>query len=131
MSVKNITKKRHQKPLKGLWERPKNPVMGSFKHTLNMNNKRYEYTITPVNKKEVFFECSAAGIAQRFLAEDIPALLIDLPELILLEKEWQKKQSEMIRFRVSPEDKKTIEKKAIKAGYSTVSAFLRALALGA
>ena len=97
-----------------------------------MNNKKHEYIITPINKKEVFFECKAAGISQRFLSGDIPALLIDLPELIIAEQKFRKeirKQSEIIRFRISSEDKKEIEKRAIKNGYSTISAFLRALAL--
>ena len=132
MNAKNITKKKSQNISAGLLEKPKNPVMKPFKHTLTMNNKKHEYTITPINKREVFFECGAAGISQRFLSGDIPALLIDLPELIIAEQKFQEKtqkQSEIIRFRISPEDKKEIEKRAVKAGYPTISAFLRALAL--
>ena len=105
--------------------------MKPFKHTITVNNKKYKYTIKPVNKKWVFFECPAAKIAQDFLVEDIPGLLVDLPELILSEKEYCKQQSGMIRFRISTEDKKKIEKKAIQKGYPTVSSFLRDLALNA
>ena len=104
--------------------------MPPIKHTITVKNKRYEYTITPINKKWVFFECPAGGIAQRFLAEDIMALLIDLPELILMEIDYQKKQNEVIRFRISSEQKKEIEKRAVREGYPTVSSFLRHLALG-
>ncbi|MFC1616490.1 hypothetical protein ACFL21_05085, partial [Patescibacteria group bacterium] len=66
---------------------------------------------------------------QEFLNEDIPALLNDLPNLIIAEKNYNKQQSEMIRFRVTPEDKKRIEKHAIKKGYTSLSSFLRDLAL--
>lgn len=103
--------------------------MEPFYHSITYNNKKYKYTITPVNKEEVHFKCKAAGIDQGFLAEDIPALLIDLPHLIASEKEYFESQKNVIRFRVSKEDKKEIEKRAAKAGYSTISAFLRDLAL--
>jgi len=104
--------------------------MKPFKHTITVNNKKYEYYITPVDKKIVFFECPAVHISQKFLVEDIPALIVDLPDIILSFFEYQKKQAEVIRFRVSAEEKRQIQKKAVKAGYPTVSAFLRALTLG-
>lgn len=74
-------------------------------------------------------ECLAANISQPFLSEDIPDLLIDLPNLILSEKEYVEKQNDVIRFRVTPEDKKLIEEKAGKNGYKTVSDYLREVAL--
>jgi hypothetical protein len=131
MNAKTSTKRKSQKLSAGLLERPKNSLMKPFKHTITVKNRKHEYFITPVDKKWVFFECPAGGIAQRFLAEDIMPLLIDLPGLILNEINYQKTQSEIIRFRISPEDKKEIEKRAIKNGYPTISAFLRGLALGA
>ena len=109
----------------------KNP---NFKHSISVNNKRYPYFLSPPYKDEgedvVFFECEAANITQSFLVEDIPALLIDLPELILEEKDYQQKQKDIIRFRVTIDEKKKIEKKAAKQGYPSVSAFLRDVALG-
>lgn len=108
--------------------------MKPFKHTITVNNKQYVYTIKPIDKKVVFFKCHAARISQEFLVEDIPALIIDLPELILAEFRYQekiKKQNEIIRFRVSPRDKAIIQQKAIKNGYTTISEYMRALALGA
>lgn len=109
----------------------KNP---RFKHHITVNNKKHSYFLSSPYEDEgynvVFFECEAANIGQPFLTEDIPALLVDLPELILEEKEYQKKQKDIIRFRVTIEDKKKIEKRAVKQGYPSVSAFLRDVALG-
>lgn len=76
-------------------------------------------------------ECIAANVAQDFLAEDVADLLIDLPNLIIAEKEYQNRQSDIVRFRVSLEDKKLIEKKAAKQGFSSVSEYMRSLALSA
>ncbi|MFA6917970.1 MAG: hypothetical protein WC285_04055 [Candidatus Gracilibacteria bacterium] len=98
-------------------------------YSVTINNKKYIYLLTPVNKKTTFVECKDANISQEFLNEDIPTLLMDLPNLILSEKEYKNNQAEIIRFRISPEDKKLIEQKAIKKGYTNVSSFLRALAL--
>lgn len=104
-------------------------------HFITFNNRKYSYFLSSPYKDEgydvIFFECEAASIGQPFLAEDIPALLIDLPELIIAEKDYQKKQKEIIRFRVAVEDKKAIEKKAARMGYSSVSSFLRDVALKA
>ena len=101
-----------------------------IKHFITINNKKYFYTLKNKSKDTTFVECEPANIAQEFLNEDIPALLNDLPNLILSEKKYSKQQSEMIRFRVSPEDKKRIEKTALKKGYASLSGFLRDLALG-
>jgi len=99
-----------------------------------VNNRRYKYSISApfkeFGKQVVHFVCKDGGIDQNFLTKDIPALLIDLPHLIISEKEYQKKQNEVIRFRVSTEEKEKIEKKAVKMGFKTVSSFLRNLALG-
>lgn len=104
-----------------------------IQHYITINNKKYSYSLKQMNKKIVFFECKEAKIAQEFLKEDIPALIMDLPNLILSEKEYEKRQNqeEVIRFRVTPDEKQKIEKKAVQEGYQTVSSFLRHLALGA
>ena len=105
--------------------------MKPFLHTITVNNKKYNYTITPINKKEIHFRCPVAKINQEFLAEDIPQLLIDLPEIILSSLSFQVKQkAAIIRFRISATEKTQIQHNAIKAGYSTISAYLRSLALG-
>lgn len=104
----------------------------SVKSFMMVNCKKCDYILTRTSRKTiVFFECKAAGIAQNFESGDIPALLLDLPELIIEEKEYEKKHDNVIRFRVSEMDKKNIEKKAVKSGFSSVSRYLRALALKA
>lgn len=101
-------------------------------HFVTVNNKKYPYYLG-LDKEEgcVFFECSAAGISQPFPVEDIPELLMHLPDYILEEKAYRAKQKEIIRFRVAVEEKKAIEKKAAKLGYSSVSSFLRDVAMKA
>lgn len=99
------------------------------RYYITINNKKYQYSLTFVSKTTTLVECKEASIAQEFLNEDIPALLMDLPNLIMAEKEYKKRQEEIIRFRISPEDKKIIEQKAIKKGYHNLSSFLRDLAL--
>jgi hypothetical protein len=109
----------------------KKSIMEPFEHILKMGRKNYKYSITPINRKEVYFECESAGIAQEFLAEDIPRLLTELPEMILAEIEHNKKYSQVIRFRLTNEEKTLIQKNALKNGYNSVSAFIRDLALSA
>ena len=99
-------------------------------HSITIHNKKYPYSLKPA-KKKTFIECKAANIAQEFLNEDVPALLNDLPNLILAEKKYQEKESAVIRFRIDSLDKKMIEQKAAKKGYSSVSGFLRDLAIKA
>lgn len=98
--------------------------------TITVQNKKFEYIIKPAKGKgAIRFVCKAAKIDQDFLAEDIPALIIDLPNLIIAEKSYNDTQSEIVRFRVSTEDRKKIEKKAVASGFDTVSDYLRARAL--
>ncbi|MFH0838503.1 MAG: hypothetical protein V1880_04535 [Patescibacteria group bacterium] len=107
----------------------KKTAMEPFEHILKMGRKSYKYSITPINRKEIYFECKAAGIAQKFLAEDIPNLLVELPDLILSEIEFNKTYNQMIRFRITSEEKRQIQKNAVKNGYNNISAFIRDLAL--
>lgn len=97
---------------------------------ITVGNKKFEYSLEQKRGNSVFVECKDANIAQNFLAEDVPALLIDLPNLILSEKKYKKNQSEVLRFRISPKDKARIEKRAVKEGYDSVSDYMRHLALG-
>ena len=104
--------------------------MKTLDHYITINNRKYSYTLEKTGKKTTFVKCEAANIAQEFLNEDIPDLLRDLPELILAEIKYKTRQEQVIRFRVSEEDKKLIMKKALNKGYKTISDFLRDLALG-
>jgi DNA-directed RNA polymerase subunit E'/Rpb7 len=101
--------------------------------TITVQNKKYEYTLSPVKGTGavVRFTCKAAKIDQEFLAEDIPALMFDLPALIVAEKKHTASQSEVVRFRVTAADKRKIEQKAIAKGFNSVSDYLRALAVAA
>lgn len=101
-----------------------------LKHFITIKNKKYFYTLKPASKNSTFVKCEAANIGQEFLNEDVPSLLNDLPNLIMAEQTHNKQQSETIRFRVSNDDKKIIEKNAIKKGYPSLSGYLRDLALG-
>jgi len=104
--------------------------MKNIKYFITIGNKKYFYTLKPAKKGLTLVECEAANIKQEFLNEDIPGLLNDLPELILAEKKHKNQQSGLIRFRIAPEDKKQIEKIALTKGYTSVSGYLRDLALG-
>lgn len=97
--------------------------------SITVHNKKYEYSLEEKKGNKIFVTCKAANIAQDFLAEDVANLLIDLPNLIIAEKEYGKKQSEVIRFRISPMDKNKIEKRATQKGYDSVSDYMRHLAL--
>ena len=106
-------------------------IIDPLKHSVTVNNKKHFYVIKPIDKEAVHFECLSIGMSQKFLVEDLPDLLVHLPETIQEILDIRKKHEEVIRFRVSAQEKKEIQKKSIQAGYSNVSAFLRALALEA
>ena len=101
----------------------------STKHFITINNKKYSYELSPISKETTHVLCEAANIDQEFLNEDIPELLIDLANLILAEKNYEKAQSTVIRFRISVADKKLIEKTAAKKGYASVSSYLKSVSL--
>jgi hypothetical protein len=92
---------------------------------ITIGNKKHKYSLQKRKDGVIFVECKDANIAQDFLAEDVPSLLIDLPALIAAEKQYNKNQSEVVRFRVSAEDKHKIEQRAVKEGYSSVSKYIR------
>ena len=98
--------------------------------TITVNNKKYNYSLEKKSRDTIFVECKEANIAQEFLAEDVAELLIDLPNLIVAGKEHSKKQTEVVRFRISSTDKSKIEKKEVKEGFGSVSDYMRYLALG-
>lgn len=103
--------------------------MKKIKSYITVNNKKYLYSLESKKDGAIFVECLEAKISQEFLAEDVPNLLIDLPNLITAEKEYKKNQSDIIRFRISPRDKKKIEQNAVKKGFNSISGYLRSLAL--
>lgn len=99
--------------------------MKTLNSYITVQNKKYPYILEKRKNGVIFVECKDANIAQEFLAEDVAELLIDLPNLIVSEKEYHKDRTEVVRFRVSSKDKREIEKTALKKGYSSVSEYIR------
>ena len=99
------------------------------KHSIKIKNKNYLYSLKKNSDGTIRVVSKDAKINQNFLPEDVPNLIIDLPNLILAEQKYTESQSEIIRFRVSGKDKIKIEKRAISKGYDSVSKYLRDLAL--
>lgn len=100
------------------------------KASVTIKNKNYPYTLEKSEKGHIKVVCKSAKINQSFLSEDVSELILDLPNLIIAEQEYDKKMSDIIRFRVSGAEKGKIERNAIKKGYNSVSAYLKDLALG-
>ncbi len=97
---------------------------------LTIGRQKYFFSLE-LGPKETLVHCEAAKIHQEFLNEDIPALLFDLGNLIIAEKEYMKKKDHIIRFRITSKDKNSIEKRAFKKGYTSISGYLRDLAMKA
>lgn len=99
------------------------------KASITIKNKAYPYTLEKKPDGSIRFVSKAAKIDQDFLAEDVSELILDLPNLIVAEQACSKKQSDIIRFRVSGDEKRKIEKNAISKGYNSVSSYLKDIAL--
>lgn len=99
--------------------------------SVKVGNKKYSYTITPQDDGSCWFECDGANLAQFYPLGELHILLNDLPDLIIDELEYRKTQNRRIQFRVTLDEQKAIEKKAVKRGFSSTSAYLRNLALAA
>lgn len=93
--------------------------------SITVKNKKYPYTLEKKSKGIIRVVVPSASINQDFLEEDIAQLIFDLPELIVAEEKYKEKQSNVIRFRVTDEEKRNIEKKAMREGFTSVSAYLR------
>jgi len=105
--------------------------------SVTVKNKRFDFQISgPSEKyggKELYLlKSNDWPIEQHFTAKDLSKFLSsgDLHYFILEElKEKEKQANSRLQFRVSSDEKTTIEKKAISAG-KTVSEYLREVALG-
>jgi hypothetical protein len=97
--------------------------------TVTVKNTQYPYLLEKKQGGIVRMVCKAANIDQEFLAEDVSELILDLPALIIAEQQYETTQDTVIRFRVSARDKQRIEKKAIEKGYSSISQYLRDVAM--
>jgi hypothetical protein len=100
------------------------------KASITLKNKVYPYTLERKASGTIHIVAKDACLDQEFLSEDVSEIILDLPNLIIAEQEYVRKQSDVIRFRVSSEDKARIERRAIKKGYDSISGYIRDLALG-
>ena len=101
-----------------------------IRSTITVKNKVFHYTLERTEGGAIRLVSKDACIDQEFLSEDIAGVLLDLPNLILAEQEYKNTHSDIIRFRVSTDDKKKIEKRAVAHGFDSISEYLRAVALG-
>ena len=97
--------------------------------TVLAGNKKYPYIMTETPGGMVYVDCEAASVGQEFEAEDVGALILDLPNLIEAELSYKEIQSGTIRFRTTVEERKKIEANA-KASGKSISKFVRDLAVG-
>lgn len=104
--------------------------MSVRKHYVIIGNRRHGYTLRPSRRVTVLV-CKSADIDARFPNDEIPRILAELPQRILeqRQREAREQQSEVLRFRVTPTEKQRVEQRAYEAGFDTVSAYLRAVAL--
>lgn len=99
-----------------------------------VQHKKYPYFIASQDDGNVYFKCEGALLDQLYEAEDIPQLLENLPAMILDELQFQADQrdtQQVLRFRVSSQEKCLIEKKSREQGFESTSEFIRALTLRA
>ncbi len=102
----------------------------SVKHVIVIGKKKYDYELQPARRFTVLV-LRELGIEEKVPNEELPKILLKLPEIIMRSREDESsKQSEVMRFRVSPEEKSEIERMAFENGFESVSAYIRAVALG-
>ncbi len=97
------------------------------------NGKKIPFIISecsdPIYKEQgaVHVFCEEANIDQDHMLEDIGGLLASVPELIHFYQ--SEKKQEVIRLRVSSEEKAQMLKLASERGYKSLSSYLRNRAL--
>lgn len=80
------------------------------KASLTVKNKIYPYTLEKTVSGNIRLVSRGARIDQEFLSVDVSEIILDLPNLIHAEQEYEQKHSGTIRFRISSADKARIEK---------------------
>ena len=103
--------------------------MNTIKHSITIKNKRHEYYLETKKDGVTRVRCVSASIDQDFLNEDIPALLQDLPNLIIAEQKYVKAKNTVVHIRMRTDEKEKLEQKAIKSGFNSISGYMRNLAL--
>lgn len=103
-------------------------MSNSIQHYILIGNKRYGYTMAPA-KQYTTIVVKEAGLKLRVPNDQVPQVLGELARQIIANRETTEVQSELLRFRVTPTEKQQIEQAAISAGFNSVSAYLRNVAL--
>ena len=102
--------------------------MSNIQHYILIGNKRYGYTMAPARQYTTIV-VKEAGLKLKVPNEQVPQVLAELARQIIANRETAEAQSEVLRFRVTPSEKQQIESAAIEAGFSSVSAYLRQVAV--
>lgn len=103
--------------------------MSVRKHYIIIGKERHGYTLNPT-PKVTHLICRSANIEDRFPNDEIPRILAELPSLIAAHNNAAAlQQTEVVRFRVTENEREQIEHNAFTAGYDTISAYLRDVAL--
>lgn len=98
--------------------------------TLRVQNKSHGFTISENSDGTVHVICPSADINQDYLETDIAKLILDLPHLIESERKYQESKGQVIRFRVTEEERRKIFEHAENAGKANVSEYIRSTVLG-
>ncbi len=99
-------------------------TMQQLKHYVIIGNRKYGYTLQP-KRTVTTLVCRGAGINERFANNEIPQVLSNLPGLILRALQAEETQAEVMRFRVTGEEKEQITHNAIEGGFDNISAYIR------
>lgn len=99
-------------------------------HYIIIGKERHGYTLATA-RKVTHLICRSANIEDRFPNDEIPRILAELPRLIAAHNRAHAatQQTEVVRFRVTEEERAQIEHNAFTAGYDTISGYLRDVAL--
>jgi len=101
-----------------------------MKYYFLLANKKYPYELTlNKDKQTTHIVCEAARVNQDFSNEDVPALIEDLPNIVMAKASLMKQRDKIMKFRVNDQEKQAVEKKAREKGFDNVSEYLRRLAL--
>ncbi len=98
--------------------------------SVTIKQKVYHYTLEKTQAGAIRMISKDAKIDQEFLTEDVSELILDIPSLIIAEQKYVQTSSDVIRFHVTTQDRKKIEKRAVAKGYTSISSYVRAVALG-
>ncbi len=104
-------------------------TMQQLKHYVIIGNRKYGYTLRPARRVTTLV-CRGANINERFSNNEIPQVLSKLPGLILAAISAAETQSEVMRFRVTNEEKEQIAHNAVGEGFDNISAYIRSKLLG-